>query len=146
MKYRWLVLLLFIFSCGYKPLLIENKNNFKFNDAKLLGDQQISELILDNLETLKDINSVNKIEINSNLKSSISSKDKKGDPEIFTLNISSEVTVIKNDKIVKTNFSDSITYKNQESKFKLKKYEDKLKSDLISKVSEDIRLFLLSTN
>ena len=50
------------------------------------------------------------------------------------------------DKTLKANFSDSITYKNQESKFKLKKYEDKLKSDLISKVSEDITLFLLSTD
>ena len=146
MKLRWLILFLFIFSCGYRPLLIENKNNFKFNDAKLLGDKQISELILDNLETLRDINSINKIEINSFFKSSISSKDRKGDPEIFTLNINSDVTLIKKDKTLKANFSDSITYKNQESKFKLKKYEDKLKSDLISKVSEDITLFLLSTD
>ena len=56
------------------------------------------------------------------------------------------LTLIKKDKTLKANFSDSITYKNQESKFKLKKYEDKLKSDLISKVSEDITLFLLSTD
>ena len=146
MKLRWLILFLFIFSCGYRPILVENKNNFKFNDVKLLGDKQTSELILDNLETLRDTNSANKIEINSFLKSSISSKNKKGDPEIFTLNINSDVTLIKKGKTLKANFSDSITYKNQESKFKLKKYEDKLKSDLISKVSEDITLFLLSTD
>ena len=66
MKLRWLILFLFIFSCGYRPLLIENKNNFKFNDAKLLGDKQISELILDNLETLRDIYSINKIKLSAN--------------------------------------------------------------------------------
>ena len=90
----------------------------KFNDVKLLGDEQISQLILDNLQTLRDTNSTNKIEINTFLKSSISSKNKKGDPEIFTLNINSDVTLIKKDKTLKANFSDSITYKNQESKFK----------------------------
>ena len=98
------------------------------------------------MNNYKGENSDANLEIESNYFKSISSKNKKGDPEIFTLSISSEVTVIKNDKTFKTNFSESITYNNQESKFKLKKYEDKLKSDLISKVSEDIRLFLLSTN
>ena len=44
------------------------------------------------------------------------------------------------------NFYESVNFNNEKNKFNLKKKENNLKSNLINKVSQDIRKYLLTLN
>ena len=75
---------------------------------------------------------------------SISSKNKKGDPEVFNIKI--EVNIILNSPGKKLNksFNETISYNNQSSKFELKKYENQIIKNITQKISQDIILFFRS--
>jgi hypothetical protein len=97
------------------------------------------------LELYKDKNGKNKIEleINSKINKTTTSKDTKGNPKTFRIEIISQIKVIKEEKIsLDKIFSKSSNYNNSSKKFKLKQYEENIKINLIDKIYEDIVAYL----
>ena len=81
--------------------------------------------------------------INSSIIKTITSKNKKGNPEIFYTKIQVNVDIIENDKIKnKTIFEEGFEYKNKSSKFKLNEYEKNIQKNLINKLSKDLIEYL----
>ena len=79
------------------------------------------------------------MQINSNKEINIISKDSKGDPSNFVMNIISEITILNDEKIVKNKvFSESFNYKNSSNKFDLKQYEKNIEENLTNKIIENI--------
>ena len=79
----------------------------------------------------------------SNVSKNITSKDKKGNPNTFSLIISVKLGVqIDNGELVQKDFSQSSSYSNNSNKFDLKKYENSLTKNLTEKISKDIILYL----
>ena len=79
------------------------------------------------------------------MKLTITSKNKKGNPEAFSTEITINVDVhkdgsLKNQITLKENFE----YKNKSNKFELKQYEKNIKKNLSSELSEDIIEYLYS--
>ena len=139
-----IVFLLMVYSCGYQPLLVQKSDIIFFNETNIIGESKISKAILRNLNNYKGESSDASLEIESNYSKSISSKNKKGDPEVFNIRI--DVNIILNSPGNKLNksFSETISYNNQSSNFELKKYENQIIQNITKKISQDIIFFFRS--
>ena len=139
---------LLLLSCGYKPIFSSNKANFSVTKIQLFGDIKIGSKIKKNLNIYK--NAKNKsifytLKINSDQKKVVVSKDSKGDPKIFEIQVLVDFTVLENNKIKnKKNFKESFTYNNSTNKFDLKRYEENIEDNLIKKIITKITLYLHS--
>ena len=54
--YKAAIILIFLTSCGYQPILSNKVNNLSFEDLNASGNKKISLRILNNLNINKDIN------------------------------------------------------------------------------------------
>ena len=145
-KLNYLILsFFFIVSCGYQPLYSNKTTNFYIYKINSFGDKIINKALINRLEIYKDTKSNKKIEleINSKINKTTTSKDTKGNPKTFRIEIISQIKVIKEEKInLDKIFSKSTNYNNSSKKFELKQYEENLKINLINKISEDIVSYL----
>ena len=141
-KLNYLILsFFFIVSCGYQPLYSNKTANFYIYKIDSSGDEKINKALINKLELYKDKNNNKKIEleINSKINKTTTSKDTKGNPKTFRIEIISQIKVIKEEKInLDKTFSKYTNYNNSSKKFELKQYEENLKINLIDKISEDI--------
>ena len=139
---------LLLLSCGYKPIFSSSKANFSITEIKLFGKTNIGSKIKKNLNIYK--NTENKtifysLKINTDQKKNVISKDAKGDPKIFEMQITVDLTILENNKIKnKKNFKESFTYNNSTNKFDLKRYEENIEDNLIKKIITKITLYLYS--
>ena len=145
-KLNYLILsFFFIVSCGYQPLYSNKVANFYIYKINSFGNEKINKALINRLKIYKDKNSKRKIEleINSKVNKTTTSKDTKGNPKTFRIEIIYQIKVIEGEK---TNldkvFSKSANYNNSSKKFELKQYEENLKINLIDKISEDIVNYL----
>ena len=144
MKKNIIILILSTFiitSCGYKSIYSSKNLNFNISEFEVTDKTKISRKIKSNLDSYKKNNSKNfySIKINSKKEINIISKDSKGDPSNFVMNIISEITILNDEKIVKNKvFSESFNYKNSSNKFDLKQYEKNIEENLTDKIIENI--------
>ena len=141
-----------LLSCGFEPIYskkkLEKNYNFSISSIGFSGDKGTSQNIKSNL-----INNINNQEkpikydliINSSVNKTITSKNQKGDPEIFYIEIIINLDVLENDNLKsKISFKEGFEYKNKSNKYELKKYEKNIQKNLASKVSKDIVKYLYS--
>ena len=86
------------------------------------------------------------LKIGINVNKSITSKNKQGNPEIFSMEINLNLEVLKNNiSKSKINFKETFEYNNQSNKFDLKQYENNIQNNLLNKITDDIikHLYLL---
>ena len=147
-KITIIISFLLLLSCGYKPIFSSSKSNFSITEIKLFGDIKIGSKIKKNLNIYKNVENKNifyRLKINSDQKKNVVSKDAKGDPKIFEIQISVDLTILENNKIKnKKNFKESFTYNNSTNKFSLKQYEKNIEENLIEKIGEKIIIYLYS--
>ena len=140
------LIFILIVGCGYTPILVDKDYPFKIQEIEKIGSQKVNSNIVLKLKNLKKdrSNISNQIAYNLKLDSEIDkkiiSKDSKGDPLIFSLKITSIVTVFKNNKqkILSQKISNKIKYDNQSDKFELIKYENNLIYNLSSNLGDKI--------
>ena len=142
----FIILLIFLNGCGYSPIF-SKKNNFSIIELAISGDKKLNKIINSRLNNYKESNG-NKlfsIIIINTLDKNISSKDSKGNPKTFKINIASKIKVKDSKgKIDKKIFSKSINYDNKSNKFDLKKYENEILNNFGNKISEEIIIYLQS--
>ena len=138
------IICLFLVSCGFQSIYVSDKSDFSFNKSNALGDIKISKDIIRNLDGLKKDDGEYELIIETTFKKDISSKNKKGDPEVFDMSLDIDLTLKKDNNILKNRFREKLSYNNLKSKFELKQYEDDLKSNLVEVVTQDILIYLNS--
>ena len=147
-KITIIISFLLLLSCGYKPIFSSSKASFSITEIKLFGKKNIGSKIKKNLNIYKNVENKSifySLEINSDQKKKIVSKDAKGDPKIFEIQILVDLTILKNNKIKnKNNFKESFTYNNSTDKFSLKQYEKNIEENLIEKIVGKIIIYLHS--
>ena len=139
-----------LFSCGFEPIYSQKKldSNYNFTIANIgfSGNNNINQYLKNNL--LEYTNNEDKeikydLIINSSIIKTITSKNKKGNPEIFYTNIQINVDIIENDKIKnKTIFEEGFEYKNKSNQYELNKYEKNIQKNLTNKISKDLIEYL----
>ena len=144
MKKIFILFLLFISACGYQPLYKVDKNfvNQEINEAKILGNTEISKKIIEKLPfTIKKNNELlNKISVESKNNIIETSKNSKGQVTSYRTIITVNFKILSKDdevlyeKFLKREFS----YNSDENKFRFKEYQNKVEQNLINKIVEDI--------
>ena len=142
-KYILLINILIItllYGCGYKPVYSSKDLLFKINKVNH-DNSKISNQIARSLKSISNDETTNtlNLELNSNKEKIIVSKNKNGDPEIFELKILVNIKVKNRQK----NFSGKQLYKNIENKFELNEYEIQIEKQIISRIIDEVMLFLL---
>ena len=148
-KKNFILLIILLFSlngCGYNPVF-SNKINFSIIELAVSGDKKINKIIINRLNYYRELKSEKSfsIIINNSLDKQISSKDTKGNPKTFRINVISKIKVKdSNGKINDIKISKSINYDNKSNKFDLKKYENETIKNFGNKISEEIIIYLQS--
>ena len=138
------IICLFLVSCGFQSIYVSDKTNFSFDKSNALGEIKISKDIIRNLDSLKKDGGEYELIIETIFKKDVSSKNKKGDPEVFDMSLDVNVTLKKDNDILKNRFREKLSYNNLKSKFELKQHESNLKSNMVKEISQDILIYLNS--
>ena len=141
---KYFIIYLVLASCGFQSIYVSNKSNFSFNKSNALGEIKISKEIINNLDGLKSDDGEYELIIETIFKKNVSSKNKKGDPEVFDMSVDVNVTLKKDSDILSNRFREKLSYNNIKSKFELKQHENNLKSNLVKEISQDILIYLNS--
>lgn len=148
MKVTKIYLVLFLFSlisCGFEPL---NKtltlNEFIVSEKIFSGDGKINNKVFNKLNLQENKNTTGyTLKLFSEKKITTLAKDKSGNATSYKSYILIDVSVIKNEEIVKNKkFEKNITYPNLTNKFELKNYQRQVENNLINSTVQEIRIFL----
>ena len=145
-KAKYLIIFLFLLSCGYSPVYQSNNEiNLKLDLINYTGNKEIGREIVRGLEKFKKGKNLNIFNARFDVtkKETIVTKDKKGDPSSFktTIEMNLDLTYQKNNRVFTRKFIEEITYDSMENKFELNKYKNKLEKNMIFKILNDINIY-----
>ena len=81
------IILLFVYSCGYEPLIINN-TNFSLKLVELGGNTKVNYIVKNNLKIYEEENSDYNLEIiDSKINKIVTSMDTKGNPKTYQLTV-----------------------------------------------------------
>ena len=141
LNYFFITIFFLFVSCGYTPLYLDkNTEKFLVNKISLLGEKNIdAEISKGNF--LSDQNNNIDVTIKSTKSITTISKDSKGNPLVYKMEINTDIS-IKDNMIKNKNFNTSFTYNNNDNKFDLSNYEDSIERDLIKNIIKQISIYL----
>ena len=141
LNYFFITIFFLFVSCGYTPLYLDkDTEKFLVNKISLLGEKNIdTEISKGNF--LSNQNNNIDVTIKSTKSISTISKDSKGNPLVYKMEINADIS-IKDSKIKNKNFNTSFTYNNNDNKFELSNYEDSIERDLIRNIIKQISIYL----
>ena len=144
MKKPFLILLIFLTSCGYKPIYLKNdQSSLEFNKIISIGDNRINRQIINTVGLKETSSNDNELTLKSTYNIEETSKNSKGQVNTYRSSINLQLTITRDDKIIKRrNFLNEFSYNNKNNKFKLNQYQNEIKNNLINKLSEEIILFM----
>ena len=144
---------LILLSCGYEPIYskkqINSTYNFSINTINYIGDNKVNQILKNKLK--KVLNKEKKspalnLNLNSRVEKVVTSKDKKGNPLKFLIEIIINLEIFESEILKhKKKFQETFEYDNISNKFNLKQYEKNIKDNLISILSDEIIRYLNST-
>ena len=151
-NYKIVTIIFFVLlmGCGFKSVLNDNSINFSIENVIPSGNKNINDNILSSL--VNYINNPEKeekyyLKINSIENRNVTSKDTKGDPKTFRIEIRTMIEVSNiNNEIYKKDFIEKKNYNTMSSKFDLGLYENNIRKDLASIIARNISIYLSSLN
>ncbi len=141
-----LILIFFLYSCGYQPLYSnKNINEFIFQEIQTLGDKDINRSLISSTFIKQDSQNYlyDKIILENSKTITETSKDSKGVPESYRMTIKLKISISDKGKIIKEkNFSEEFSYKNLDNKFDLYEYEIDVQNTLVKKITDELIIYL----
>ena len=142
-----LILLFFISGCGYNPIFSNKNSNFSIYELTTSGNSKLNKIINNKLNNYKGSDNQKKfsLTIETYLNKKVASKDTKGNPKTYRINLKSNVSIKDSDDNLKEKlFSKSVDYNNRSNKSELKRYENETLHNLAEKISDEIIIYLQS--
>lgn len=146
-KKNLIILIIFSFlnGCGFTPIF--DSKNIDVNINKIdFDNNKISRNFAKSIETFSNqtSNNVYNLLIETSSTKNIAAKDSKGNPLVFNLMLTINITLInsKNLKEIKKSFSKNINFNNNDDKFKLRTTEETLISQMSQSILQEILSFL----
>ena len=141
---------LYLTSCGFTPIYSKKNLDFQINNIQFEGDREIKAILLSNLNVYKT-KKKDKYNYDLNIKSEkkieIASKNIKGEATVYKININSTVEVFLDDKLLLTkHYNNSSIYSSEKKIIKMKEVESRNLSNLSSKLASEIILTLSLAN
>ena len=120
----FLLFLLFISGCGYKPILIGSDYDFSIKVENSIGNKDINTKIENKIKILNGVKRTFKLDFASKETKNILSKDSKGDPSKFEISITTSYQVMNLEKtLINRKINKKNNYNNESDKFKLEQSE-----------------------
>ena len=143
---KYLIIFIFFVSCGYTPIYQTDEiSKFRLGIINHSGDKKIGRDLLNNLQRYKDkkSNNIFDIYLTTIKRENIVSKDKKGDPSSYKIELEINLDLIgkNNDKKFSKKFIKETTYNSIDDNFKLNRYKKKLEKNLTSQILQEINNF-----
>ena len=143
---KYLIVFIFFVSCGYTPVYKADQiSKFKLGIINHSGDKKIGRDLLNNLQRLKEnkSNNIFDVYLTSVKKESIVSKNKKGDPSSYKIELEINLDLVgkNNDKKFSKRFKKVTTYNSMDNNFEQNRYKKKLEKNLTSQILEEINNF-----
>ena len=141
---------LYLTSCGFTPIYSKKNLDFQINNIQFEGDREVKAIVLSNLSAYKT-KEKDKYNYDLNIKSEkkveIASKNTKGEATVYKININSTVEVFLDDKLLLTkHYNNSSAYSSEKKIIKMKEVESRNLSNLSSKLASEIILTLSLAN
>ena len=141
---------LYLTSCGFTPIYSKKNLDFQINNIQFEGDREIKAILLSNLSAYKT-KKKDKYNYDLNIKSEkkveIASKNTKGEATVYKININSTVEVFLDDKLLLTkHYNNSSIYSSEKKIIKMKEVEYRNLSNLSTKLASEIILTLSLAN
>ena len=143
---KYLIVFIFFVSCGYTPIYQTDQiSKFKLGIINHSGDKKIGRELLNNLQRFKDkkSNNIFDIYLTSEKRESIVSKNKKGDPSSYKIELEINLDLVgkKDGKKLSKKFVKGTTYNSIDNNFELNRYKKKLEKNLTTQILQDINSF-----
>ena len=145
-KFFYILIFIALTNCGYQPIYIQkNITNITIKSIELEGNKKINRriisLIAPNLS--KSDNQAYDLKLNSRQIINSVAKDSAGNTTIYKMTINVDLFLKgPNKKNKSKNFSLSFSYNSRTNKFNLLQYQKNIESNLINKISQEIKIFL----
>ena len=135
----------FLSSCEYKPIYSNsNKANYQIIITDLSGDKKLNKYIVENLERNSQKNSTEiiNIKINSKYSRKVLAKNSLGSTTDYQAKAITEFEINKNDNTEKLEFTEKFNYQKVSDNYEEKSYEQTIKRNLASSISQKLILRL----
>ena len=143
-----ILMLIFLVSCGYTPIMKTKDLNFSITNIEGEGINNINYKIKNTLKRFSNVENKSifyEAKIFSKKEKTTLSKDSKGNPKIFQIEIIVKLKIFENNDLKEEKiFVENFKYKNSSEKFELSQYEKNLEENLTNKILQKINLFLYS--
>ena len=144
---KYLIIFIFFVSCGYTPIYKSDQiSKFSLEIINHTGDKKIGRELQNNLQRFKDkkSNNIFDLYLTSTKREIIVSKDKKGDPSSYKIELEINLDLVgkNNDKKFSRKFIKGTTYNSMDNNFELNRYKKKLEKNLTSQILQEINNFL----
>ena len=135
----------FLSSCEYKPIYSSlNKANYRIIITDLSGDKKLNKYIVENLERNSQKNSVKiiSIKINSEYSREVQAKNTLGSTTDYQARAITEFEINKNEITERLVVDEKFNYQKISDSYEEKFYEQTIKSNLASSISQKLILKL----
>ena len=139
-----LLLLVFVYSCGYTSFYGEVKSDLNINVLSMEGDFEINNFIKNNLKisSKKDSSNTHDVILKSNYKKIVLAKNAKGEATDYNLEMSVKFIIISsNNKNLE--FKENFKIKKNDDNFEQSNYEKDIKRNFSKNVEEKLILNLI---
>ena len=131
----------FLSSCEYKPIYSSsNKANYQIIITDLSGDKKLNKYIVENLERNSQKNSVKiiSIKINSEYSKEILAKNTLGSTTDYQAKAITKFEINKNEIIENLEVSEKFNYQKISDSYEEKSYEQTIKRNLASSITQKL--------
>ena len=138
-----IVLTLFIYSCGYEPINLNNYKEFTIENIKLIEKTSLNNQIKKKIRfNSKPDREKIYLTIDSKKEITVFSKDSKGNPSNYKMIIIVDIVLKKNNKNFYKSFSENFIYSSRDIQFDLNQYERLIARDIINKIINKINTYI----
>ncbi len=142
-----ILIIFFLTSCGYSPIYLQKENiNYDIQIGNVQGDRLINNLIVSQLNRNNNLKSDNKIkiDINTEYKKIINSKNATGAAASYELISITSFDIIKNNKADRVIVTKKFILDKNDSSVDQNNYERTIKETFASSIVEQLRFKLNS--
>jgi hypothetical protein len=135
----------FLSNCEYKPIYSSsNKSNYRIIITDLSGDKKLNQYIVQNLKrnSQKNSNEIVSIKISSEYSKKILAKNTLGSTTDYQARAITKFEINKNGNVEKLEVSEKFNYQKISDSYEEKSYEQTIKRNLASSISQKLILRL----
>jgi len=144
-KFLFALILILFTSCEYKPIYsVSNKSNYKIVITEVLGDKKLNKFLIDGLErnSQSDSNKIVNIKINTQYTKVILAKDSAGNVTDYQAKAITTFLINRNQTSKTFTVSEKFNFQKMSDKYEEKGYEQNIKKNLATSISQKLILRL----